>query len=175
MKVYETDYGRLDRAKTQKIYLISQNITNTSAKFRVMGTTQNIYDVELTSEYPTCSCPDHMTRRKRCKHILFMLVKILNITDYLKEKYTITEIYEHIQKYQDNLKKYSIIVNEHNKIDVGEKCIDDNCCICLDLLQNGDPYVHCTQSCGRCIHTDCYNIVVKATNKCPYCSQKFVV
>ncbi len=59
---------------------------------------------------------------------------------------------------------------------MGAKCIEDKCVICLDSLQNGESYVYCKKSCGRCIHSDCYDMVINSSKKCPYCSMiDFVV
>ena len=62
-------------------------------------------------------------------------------------------------------------------IDVGPKCTDDICVICMDDLLNGDPYVYCKKVCGRCVHLDCCQMVMmkKSSPQCPYCLQDFVM
>lgn len=165
--------NRIERAKTQKIYLCNRNIDDTCAKFDVIGTSGNIYTVKLNGT-PECTCPDFSQRKKRCKHIFFMLTKIFNITDPYKEKFSTSEIVELNNKYKTNISKF--IVNYDSKkecIDVGAKCLDDDCAICLDSILNGTEYVYCQKICGRCVHVDCYNMIITKTKKCPYCVQSF--
>lgn len=165
--------GRMARGKTQKIYLVNRDVNDETAQFNVMGTTGNIYEVKLSGS-PTCTCPDFCQRQRRCKHIFFMLAKIFNIANPHQEKFTKDEIAAYIQGYKTNISKYNIKYDiKNNCIDVGVKGEDDFCCICLDNVLNGDPYVYCKKTCGRCIHNDCYNMVVKKTSKCPYCAQEF--
>ena len=164
---------RMNRGKTQKIYLINRNINDESAVFSVMGTTGNIYEVKLSGS-PTCSCPDFCQRQNRCKHIFFMLAKIFTVKNPHQEKFTKNEIITYINNYKVNIAKYNLTYNEKDKcVEVTIKGLDDDCCICLDAVLNGDAYVYCKTTCGRCIHTDCYNMVVKKTSKCPYCSTTF--
>lgn len=164
---------RINRAKTQKIYLINRNIEDKTAKFSVMGHSGNIYEIILSGS-PTCSCPDFLQRKKRCKHIFFMLTKIFSINDPNKESFTQNEIEQYINNYKLNIKNFNLKYDsKSNSIDVGIKDLDDNCCICLDIILNGDSYVYCKEYCGKCIHYDCYNMVVKKTSKCPYCTKNF--
>lgn len=164
---------RMQRGKTQKIYLVNRNVDDSTATFNVMGTTGNIYEVKLSGS-PTCSCPDFCQRRNRCKHIFFMLAKIFAIKNPYQATFSKAEIENYIKSYKDNILKFSIKYDvKLNCTDVGPKCIEDDCCICLDPILNGDPYVYCKKTCGRCVHTDCYNMVIKKTSKCPYCQNNF--
>lgn len=164
---------RMNRGKTQKIYLVNRNVDDQAAKFNVMGTTGNIYEVKLSGS-PTCTCPDFCQRQNRCKHIFFMLAKIFNVNNPHQEKFTKEEILQYITNYKTNIAKYNIKYDvKANCIDVGVRGTDDDCCICLDGVLNGEPYVYCKEICGRCVHADCYNMVVKKTSKCPYCSSQF--
>jgi len=176
MKITTDTDERVHRAKTQKIYLVNRDVSDESATFTIMGTTGNIYEVELTG-FPSCSCPDYQQQKNRCKHILFMLVKIFNADDPYQEKFTSKEIKNFIREYKKNIEKFNVSYNTQDGcVDVGAKCINDNCVVCLDSLENGESYIYCKSSCGRCIHNDCYNMVVKKSRKCPYCNMNdFVV
>lgn len=174
IKLHEDPDQRMNRGKTQRIYLANRNVDDNSAQFEILGTTGNVYTVKLSGS-PTCTCPDFSQRKKRCKHIFFMLAKIFNVTDPHKEKFTKTEIVEYIEKYKINISKFIVKYDiKQHCIDVGAKCVEDNCAICLDEILNGEQYVYCKKSCGRCVHNDCYNVVIKKTSKCPYCAQNFV-
>ena len=170
---------RAQRAKTQKIFLANRNIEDNSASFQVLGSTGNIYNVALNG-VPSCSCPDHSTRHKRCKHILFMLIKIFNVQDPYKDTFSQEEIQNCIDLYKNNIEKFNVkvdpnTINKTNDYDVGEKFLDDDCCVCLDPLQNGETLVHCKKVCGRCIHVNCYNMIKRVSKNCPYCMQKMIV
>lgn len=169
---HDVDDQRMKRGKTQKIYLVNRNVDDSSAIFNVMGTTGNIYEVKLLGS-PVCTCPDFEKRKQRCKHIFFMLTKIFLIKNPYKNTFSQKEIDEYIKSYKDNISKFSIKHDAKVGVDVGAKCIDDDCCICLDPILNGEPYVYCKLTCGRCIHSDCYNMVVKKSSKCPYCQNNF--
>ncbi|CAH8281523.1 unnamed protein product [Eruca vesicaria subsp. sativa] len=63
---------RIVRALRHRLRLLSRP---NDATFHVLGATCNVYTVELTAT-PTCTCPD---RKKPCKHILFVLIRVLGI------------------------------------------------------------------------------------------------
>lgn len=168
------DDQRIYRAKTQKIYLVNRNVTDKSADFDIMGSTGNIYTVSLNGK-PECTCPDHELRNRRCKHILFMLAKIFNVEDPYQPKFSMNEIKKYITCYQENIKKFNISYDTKNKcIDVGKRDICDDCIICLDPIDNGEKYIYCKTSCGKCLHENCYNMFRKTgKTTCPYCMNEF--
>ncbi|KAL1202215.1 hypothetical protein V5N11_018169 [Cardamine amara subsp. amara] len=63
---------RIIRALRHRIRLLHRPNAGT---FHVLGATCNVYTVTLTAT-PTCTCPD---RKKPCKHILFVLIRVLGI------------------------------------------------------------------------------------------------
>lgn len=171
---------RAHKAKTQKIFLANRLIDDNSATFQVLGSTGNIYNVAL-NDNPVCSCPDYTTRGTRCKHILFMLIKIFNVENPYKNLFSQDEIQKYISDYKINISKFTVqidsnTVNKSNfTYDVGEKYLDDDCCVCLDKIDNGENRVHCKKVCGRCLHENCYNMIKKISKNCPYCMQKMDV
>lgn len=96
---------RIYRANSQRMYLINQmDMTNNTSsgnendvdndnkvnnittidetkllcrKFTILGSTGNVYDV-LINRFPSCNCPD-FGRSHLCKHILFVLLKVLHV------------------------------------------------------------------------------------------------
>lgn len=172
--------ARAYRAKTQKIYLANRQVDDNSAIFQVLGSSGKIYNVSLEGT-PKCSCPDHTIRESRCKHILFMLLKIFNVQDPYQEEFAPEEIQTYIDNYKLNITRFNVTVDPNRlyiddvEYDVGEKCTDDDCVICLDPILNGENYVHCKKSCGRCLHDECYKMIYKINKKCPYCSDKLIV
>ncbi|CAN8236690.1 unnamed protein product [Cochlearia groenlandica] len=63
---------RIIRALRHRIRLLHRP---NAATFHVLGATCNVYTVTLTAT-PTCTCPD---RKKPCKHILFVLIRVLGL------------------------------------------------------------------------------------------------
>ena len=76
---YKYKTTRKQRGKTQKIFLVEHNpISKYVKEYVVMGTTGNIYKVKI-QETPVCTCWDYMTRHRRCKHIYFILCRIMKV------------------------------------------------------------------------------------------------
>ena len=91
---------RLLRANTQRMYLIQQtmrsvqNDTDTipngtendtsdqqqkkEMDFTVLGSTGNVYTVTLR-RVPCCTCPDFLRTKDLCKHIIFILLKVIGL------------------------------------------------------------------------------------------------
>jgi len=70
---------RKERALTQKIKLIETFIDIEGLhNYIVTGETNNIHEITM-QEIPKCTCLDFTMRNNRCKHIYFILIKILNI------------------------------------------------------------------------------------------------
>ncbi|KAF4626788.1 hypothetical protein G7Y89_g11365 [Cudoniella acicularis] len=66
---------RLDRVRTQRMFLVDRNRTTSSCGtheeevFDIAGTTGNIYQVTI-SKVPSCTCPDN-GKGNQCKHIIY--------------------------------------------------------------------------------------------------------
>jgi hypothetical protein len=67
---------RLDRVRTQRMFLIERNRTTSQdgmheeEVFDIAGTTGNVYQVTI-SKVPNCSCPD-ASKGNHCKHIIYV-------------------------------------------------------------------------------------------------------
>lgn len=176
------DYIRKQRGIMQNIFLIESIIDETNKYekcYVVMGSSGNVYQVTICNE-PFCTCPDYVTRHKRCKHIFFVLVKIMKTDKEDQDEYTDTELLEmfvRIPQITNNLivndkvkQKYNTLKpNSDSKIT--KKNTDDLCPICLDDLENGDELDYCKFSCGKNIHKICFGMWSKSKgNKCVFCS-----
>ncbi len=75
-------WQRILRAKTQRLYLIHRGaIENNQCEFAVLGSTGNIYNVTM-KHLPKCTCPDFTRGHNHlCKHILFVLLKVMAIDE----------------------------------------------------------------------------------------------
>lgn len=176
---------RKQRGKTQSIFLIETIIDDKELerKYVVMGLTGNIYNV-IIKDKPECTCPDFVTRGNRCKHIYFVLIRVMKTNNEDKNIYSandLNDMFNNIPNIMGNL----IINNElrsvyeklkqENKLNseiknVDQKGTDDVCPICLDELENGDELDYCKYSCGKGIHTICYSMWTKKhPANCVFC------
>ncbi len=183
------DYTTLMRKKrglSQKIYLIEtiQPKTKLIREFVVMGSTGNVYTVTIKN-IPVCTCPDNTTRKKICKHIFFVLVKIMNCFNPDLGNYTDTQleimfnsipIITNLLCVDQNVKnKYNELKESNNK-KITQKNTDDDCCpVCLEDLNNGEDLTFCKVKCGKNIHTNCFNMVnsKKSVITCMFCQSNW--
>lgn len=175
---------RIKRALKQKIFLVDTiNVSTYHKIFTILGSTGNIYTVHFKNT-PTCNCPDFLKNNKHCKHIYFILIRLMKCTD-IKDKYTRNELIMMFQNSTkidnsiviDNITKEKYIQQQNNyeKL-VQQKPInkEDICPICLDNLGD-EKLIYCKKLCGNNIHKLCYEQLSyfnKKYNKnmiCPYC------
>lgn len=88
---------RIERASTQTMHLISirPNMKEIQGKkkmvrcdFRLAGSTGNVYKVSL-DKVPSCTCPDFEKTQDCCKHIVFILLKVVGLdidSEFLYQK-----------------------------------------------------------------------------------------
>lgn len=207
-----THYKKIvrERGKTQSIFLIqghaenANNNANNNAnalihKYDVMGTTGNCYTVSIANTC-SCTCPHYQTRNVRCKHIYFILTRVMqvsgeeemidyypnemlkkmfaNIPDYAKVmsgNKTLADLYNKINDKQQNREapKKTETVPDYLTRKVNKK---DKCPICLDNFGDFDV-VQCRYSCGNYVHAECFRMASehhrrkRETITCIYCRQ----
>lgn len=86
---------RKQRALSQNITLIDiiYNVEENERAYLVVGTTGNLYKV-IIKDIPECSCLDFKQHNTRCKHIYYVLMKIIN-TKYIDNPiYTTQQLHE---------------------------------------------------------------------------------
>ncbi len=185
-----TDTERMRRGKTDKLFLvhITQDSKNDACPLTVdvMGTTGNVYKVRIC-ENPTCTCPDFIKRGRRCKHIYFVLEKVLNAHEYANQKRfmsstlrklcsnmtrMVSELYAPKQLYM----KYEKTKVHDDDSTVKQKGLDDVCPVCLcDMELQGDQQLDfCRNGCGRTIHVQCFDMWANANSRtCVFCHEKW--
>jgi Ring finger domain/SWIM zinc finger len=121
---------RLERALTQRLYLVqhddipaAKSVTADSAvNFTVLGSTGNVYTVVLSLQ-PTCNCPDFCRRNDMCKHIMFVLLKVvgLNVDHSMsyQKAYVVSELKELLTKLRARMRRVggshdsTVLANAH--------------------------------------------------------------
>ncbi|AYV79941.1 MAG: RING domain protein [Gaeavirus sp.] len=172
----------------QNIYLLGmyRPTSDLERKFIVTDTSGNTYDVNI-NEIPECSCPVNAYNGYKCKHICFILLRIMKVTGGMKQKYSeddLISMFLHIPKYIN----LDIVVRADNEtVETVEKVekikkikkmvqrLDDMCPICLDDLGNVKLLDYCKYGCGKSIHKVCLGIYHRSYGKdCVFCRQAWV-
>lgn len=180
------DYMRKQRGIMQKLFLIETLVVKNELEreYVIMGSTGNVYNVNITNK-PTCTCPDYITRQNRCKHIYFVLIRIMKINNPDKKEYTsddlkfmfnsIPEITNILCVNKQIKDKYTC--SKNNQVTIKD---DDICPICLEDIKNGEEYEFCKAQCGKCVHKLCFSMWCKINPaicllcKSPWNSQKYI-
>lgn len=164
---------RIDRCYTDNIYLIESLPPEEEyeRQYKVMGNSGKTYTVTVAKK-TKCTCPDYLFRRNRCKHIYFVLIRIMNVQSFDKTSYTkkqLLEMFENIPHICKNL-MYQGEINTEQK-EVSQKFDKgDICPVCLDPLENGKELDYCKYSCGKTVHKKCFNMWEKAKGSiCVFC------
>jgi len=146
---------------SQKIYLLTANVIDEKhSVFTVEGTTGNIYTINCSKRLE-CDCPDHKIRRVACKHMYFIIDRVLKLKiDKLNYKLVpnLNELINqiHINK-EHNDDDNDNVINERN---------DDCCIICYDPLET--TLFKCN-NCKHVLHDNCMKIWTKNNKNCPFC------
>jgi hypothetical protein len=189
IKIVEDD--RKTRGKQQKIFLIlthEYDDQKLERMYEVMGTTGNVYTVNIVNS-PRCTCPDFMSRNKRCKHIYFVLTRIMKVRPDQEDikKYSdgdLQDMFENIPQITENLRidstkleKFKTLKKNHKTGEVKKRQIEeeDMCPICLTELYDCDEELtYCRYSCGYSLHKECfmmYNSKQYSECKCIFCQK----
>lgn len=161
-------------------------------KFDLCGTTGNVYTVTISSK-PICSCPDNVVRNNRCKHIFFILMRIMMVGDGDEDiiKYDNADLERMFRNMPNQIDvdqkakadshmimKYSNISARSNKEHSASiKKINDSsqCPVCLDLLKDSKESIsQCRYKCGSIIHDECAIVYNEHRNKTGYPSICFI-
>lgn len=184
-----TDDVRKTRGMHQRIFLIlthEYDDTEHERKYEVMGTTGNVYTVCIVN-VPTCTCPDYMTRNKRCKHIYFVLTRIMKVKVAQEdiEEYSdddLEDMFSHIPQVTENLrvdavklaKFKSLKKNDNGEVDMRKIDEEHLCPICLgEVYGCNEKVIYCRYSCGNPLHEQCFQMYnSKQTEcKCIFCQK----
>jgi hypothetical protein len=177
--------SRRERGLNQNLFLVETKPVNDqyTREYAIMGTTGNVYNVTI-SETTKCTCPDYLTRFNTCKHIYFVLLKVMKTSGRGRQNYTksaLLKMFENIPSITSRLIVNQELKNfykqatgesqmEETEGIVKQQEINDICPICLEDLTDGNQIDYCKYSCGKNIHTNCFNMWgIKNDRICPFC------
>jgi hypothetical protein len=191
------NYCKLDRMKralTQRMYLVHVEDltcieTGFCKKYAMLGSTGNVYDVEIR-QIPTCSCP--CDKGRFCKHIIFVLMKVLYVPKdselVYRSVFTQSELgmlfnttpmtttslvhanHEVVKAY-----KTTFCLDEKNeevqpvvKAGLNGKVAEGDCPVCFEDLVGEEPLDSCS-TCRNFVHTECLKRWLAVQMNCCYC------
>jgi len=179
----ESNTKRRERGMTQPIYVLGCNMGAESAMFDVLGTSKTVYHVTYSpTEAPRCSCPDHIVRGNTCKHIYFLVDRVLggnpSRSDWGAARKKITERLAHLQQDRNvfadegSLNRYHELLAKNPQNAPG--CRNDECAVCLtDFTPETLRDARVCPTCLNGVHKECWKkwTSVKSEN-CVYCRSK---
>jgi hypothetical protein len=149
--------NRIEKALSERIFLISVDGDNESMKFKLKAQSGNVYEQCLDHETFTCTCPDFEKRHTFCKHLLFLICRVALQMDIglklstNKKNWTSTRFQACCKAWEHRLKH-----RLSNSGSVGG--IGDTCVICFEDMTETDQLTHCRTSCKNRFHQECPNL-----------------
>lgn len=156
------DYKRRLRSLTERILLIDVDLIYVNdiyslyddidsicgIDFRILGSTNKIYNVQVWRELNkvscACSCMDFVMRNRYCKHIYWLGSKKFEEMD--------PDLWS-IDYYKKIVTEYWIV--QENK--TVKNARNDNCPICLDAIDyDNDMTICCKYQCYNAVHAICW-------------------
>ena len=189
---------RIERAISQRMFLVARSDGEDMLDrgYSVLGSTGNLYEVRITHN-PSCTCPD-AARGNRCKHIIFILVRVLGqsqqsplaVADELSDEELVLIFSEADARGAGVAAAVQagdeVVVAVTGKAPAAAaaaaaaadepkpvaKPAEGDCCICFEGLLTGhaDPASLCACSvCQNSLHKDCIAAWLTRGTACPYC------
>jgi hypothetical protein len=181
--------SRLERAFVQRIYLMQSSHPNEREfGFMVMGASGLPYNIKIRQgSFISCSCPDHDKNHKLCKHLLFVLIRVLKESrttvrnEYFTNGLFVTtpSTFEKCIQYSTATEIGSTVVTPDLNAVPGmvkqRDTLGECCSICFEDFTKSEDLVYCKTRCGKSVHTDCFVKWAKVrTATCVYCRSKWV-
>lgn len=177
--------ARKNRAFNEPIYLLNMKKSESEYEkiFNVVGTSGKIYVVTI-GENLNCTCPDCTIRNNLCKHIYFIMLRVMKVKDVTKRKInkeTLLTYFDKMPKFLSDDLKYDKQTkhnyNIHIKEEVTQK-LDDICPICLtDICDEPlSSLCYCKYGCGKSVHKECFDVWTKSginSGVCIFCRAKW--
>lgn len=180
---YGGEHARIQRALTQRIYVLNINETDTSFEHEINGVTDD-YTVSIQKQpqrtNDTCTCPDFVNHQHACKHIYLTLYRIYGFTrDELL-------VLDDCDKLPSDPKQYALKVNpyaENEEVELKHVCVEKaeliektkernctECAICYEEFKDRDITTNFICAlCNNQLHSLCFLAWLKRSKTCPYC------
>jgi hypothetical protein len=152
---------RVERALRQRIFLMTaQQVSESHYAFELMGTSGRAYTLSLIANEPvTCSCPDCSQTGHFCKHLIFLLMRVLHVPTNAYEQGTQRMPPNSTMQACKALLLCPVWKSPLSPIVCERKeYTEDDCPVCCESFADTayEATVWCKISCGRSIHKECW-------------------
>jgi hypothetical protein len=137
------------------------------------GSTGNIYSVTISLQ-PTCSCPDMSGSGGQCKHIIYVLKRVLRVEGQLS--YQAAFLSSELREIFANAPVAAQGASTEAETVVagaGRRPIEGDCPICFCEMEEAEETVWCKAACGNSLHASCFQQWAASkggsTTTCVYC------
>jgi hypothetical protein len=161
---------RVKRSTTQGLLLL--DTFPDEMRFHVQGSTGAQYNVwiGMTS---SCTCPDFERRHRKCKHILFILHRVLGLNEQELEDIGPDPNRVLSTEQQDKLRqKATAFIDKQRAKRPDNRVPDDECGICMEAFTALEITRECTV-CWHAAHANClhhWHLAQRTSHAaCPYC------
>jgi hypothetical protein len=164
---------RKQRGLSERIYLLEAKLNDFNEwNLSIKGSSKRIYKIILSEDYTKCKCMDFTIRHKVCKHLYFVLGRIINnseLSNRIKVVDNITDNFDNISKLLKNVLS-NHVCNKKEYISYDAK---ETCCICFEEF--GDENIEqCKMTCKNIFHSECINLWLSQNNSCPLCRSSWL-
>lgn len=160
---------RKQRGLKERIYLLNAKLDNINGwTLAVKGSSNNIYEINLSRENIKCKCMDFAIRKKICKHLYFILGRIIKNNDLFSKIKDVEDIkvnYELISTLLNEILKNHLCNKENNSISYDKT---ESCSICFEEFGN-EQIDQCQTQCKNTFHSECIKIWISKNSTCPLC------
>ena len=168
--------SRKQRGLSERIYLLDAKLESEIWTLTIKGQSKSIYKVVIANNTVKCKCMDFNIRKNVCKHMYFILGRILKDCEILNKIKGISDIEDNFNDISINLKNIlSKHVSNDSKNSSEIKYDNKECCsICFEEF--GDESIEqCELSCKNVFHTECINLWLSNNNSCPLCRSSWIM
>jgi len=164
---------RKQRGLSERIYLLDAKIINSKEwELSIKGSSKSIYKIKLSENETKCKCMDFSIRRKVCKHLHFVLGRIINNSELSNKIKVVDDITNNYDNISDLLKN---VLSDHvcNKEEDTRYDNKEICCICFEEFGN-ENINQCKMECKNIFHSECINLWLSKNNSCPLCRSSWI-
>ncbi|CAK9048803.1 unnamed protein product [Durusdinium trenchii] len=177
---------RIDRAFAHRLYFLARQTDGDGEKLDVLGSTGNVYHVELRPSGNACSCLDFAKGGGVCKHLLFVMLRVLKLPREDHRVYqtglTPSELQPLLTLFRTGsfqvggeVQADATVMRGYQQAQGGrEGCarqpLPADCPICFEEIVEGKGVDFC-RVCGHNVHCDCQQRWASAgkSDTCPLC------
>ena len=167
---------RKQRGLKERIYLLKAFCNNDNEwTLSVKGSSNKIYEIKLSNKDVKCKCMDFSIRGRICKHLYFVLGRVIresNLLSMINEVDDIKINYELISTLLSQILKNHLQNNVIKKNDIS---YDKNecCSICFEEFGN-ESVEQCQIQCKNTFHSECIKIWISKNSTCPLCRCEWI-